>query len=47
MVETVEAIGSLDLLFVSSVTLAELAFGIRILPEGRRKNEVLTISKKC
>lgn len=46
MVEKAEAIGGLDLLSVSSVTLAELAFGIRILPEGRRKNEVLTDLEK-
>lgn len=37
----VEEIGGLEVLSVSTVTLAELAFGIRILPEGRRKNELL------
>jgi predicted nucleic acid-binding protein len=41
VVAKVEAIGGLGLLSVSTVTLAELAFGIRILPEGRRKNELL------
>jgi predicted nucleic acid-binding protein len=37
----VEEIGGLGVLSVSTVTMAELAFGIRILPEGRRKNELL------
>jgi len=37
----VEGIGGLGVLSISTVTLAELAFGIRILPEGRRKNELL------
>ena len=37
----VEEIGGLEVLSVTTVTLAELAFGIRILPEGRRKNELL------
>lgn len=29
-----------DTLFLSSVTLAELLFGIRTLPEGKRKNRL-------
>ena len=41
IVAKVEEIGGLGVLSVSTVTLAELAFGIRILPEGRKKNELL------
>lgn len=41
VVAKVEEIGGLRLLSVSTVTLAELAFGIQILPEGRRKNELM------
>ena len=41
IVAKVEEAGGLELLSVSTITLAELALGIRILPEGRRKNELL------
>ena len=37
IVAKVEEVGGSGLLSVSTITLAELAFGIRILPEGRRK----------
>ncbi len=36
------------LLYLSSVTLGELRYGIDLLPDGRRKNELLTwYSKLC
>jgi predicted nucleic acid-binding protein len=41
IVAKVEEAGGLGLLSVSTITLAELAFGIRILPEGRRKTSLL------
>lgn len=41
VVAKVEEVGGLRLISVSTITLAELAFGIRILPEGFRKTELL------
>lgn len=41
IVAKVEEAGGLGLLSVSTITLAELAFGIRILPEGRGKTRLL------
>ena len=36
------------LLYLSSITLGELRYGIHILPNGKRKNELLTwCSKLC
>lgn len=42
IVARAEEAGGLELLSVSTITLAELAFGIRILPEGRRKIRLLS-----
>ncbi|MEJ7843063.1 MAG: PIN domain-containing protein [Rubrobacter sp.] len=42
IVAKIEEVGGLELLSVSTVTLAELAFGIRVLPEGRKKSELLS-----
>ena len=41
VVAKVDEAGGLGLTSISTVTLAELAFGIRILPEGFRKNGLL------
>ena len=36
-----EEVGGLRLISISTITLAELAIGIRILPESFRKTELL------
>jgi predicted nucleic acid-binding protein len=41
IVSKIEEVGGLENLSVSTITLAELTFGVRILPEGRRKIELL------
>jgi predicted nucleic acid-binding protein len=41
VVAKVEELGGLRLVSISTITLAELAFGIRISPEGFRKTELL------
>lgn len=41
VVAKIEEVGGLGDLSVSTVTLAELAFGVRTLPEGRRKSRLL------
>jgi predicted nucleic acid-binding protein len=41
VVARVREVGGLELLSISTIALAELTFGIRIMPEGRRKITLL------